>query len=239
MPTGGFAITRAYGALEGFAFSALVLADIWLLHPRSVRGDAIVVAAMAVSFVAHGETMASLGLDLREARAAIRQWAVLLVACAVALFLASVLAMHRLDLLIDRGLPYFIWCLLQQLLLQNMVYRRVRMTFGPVWSSYALTGCLFAAAHLPNPVLAPATLFWGTASARFFESWRSIIALALLQTLLSSMLLWITPASLNHQFHVGPGYWRHRAGSTPTRVLLAAQDHPIGSHVMAIPENLL
>jgi membrane protease YdiL (CAAX protease family) len=212
--------------LEGVAFSALVLADIWLLRPRGIRGDILVLACMAASFVAHRETMASLGLGLREARAAISEWAVPLVACAVALFLASLLAVHRLDLLIDRGLPYFVWCVLQQLLLQNMVYRRVRITFGPVWTSYALTGCLFAAAHLPNPILVPATLFWGTVSAWLFERRRSIISIALLQTVLSSMLLWMTPASLNHQFHVGPGYWRHHSAVGPTRVLPAGDEQP-------------
>lgn len=205
-------VSRAYGALEAFGFTALVLADIWLLHPRNARGDLIVLAAIAISFAAHGDNLRSLGLTFREARKALREWAALLVACAVAVFLASLLANHPLDLLVDRGLPYFIWCLLQQLVLENMVYRRMRATFGPAWSSYVLTGCLFAAAHLPNPVLVPATLLWGTASAWLFERRPSIIFLAILQTLLSSLLLWLTPASLNHQFHVGPGYWRHHAG---------------------------
>ena len=106
-----------------------------------------------------------------------------------------------------RGLRYFVWCVVQQLLLQNMIYRRLRAGFGAVLGTWILTGALFAAAHLPNPVLVPATLLWGAISARLFERWPSVIAIALLQTLLSGLLYWIAPLRLSHEFRVGPGYY--------------------------------
>ena len=112
--------------------------------------------------------------------------------------------------LLFRGAVYFAWCVVQQLLLQNMIYRRVRSALGATPGAALLSGVLFAAAHLPNPVLVPATLVWGTIAARLFE-WRpSIIAIALLQTLLSSLLFWLTPVAWHHQFRVGPGYWGYR-----------------------------
>jgi hypothetical protein len=109
--------------------------------------------------------------------------------------------------LLYRGSLYFLWCILQQFLIQNMVYRRLRDVAGPTWSNCISTGVLFSAAHVPNPVLVPATLVWGALSARMFEQRPNIVAIALLQTFLSALLLWLTPEDWSHQFRVGPGYW--------------------------------
>ena len=91
------------------------------------------------------------------------------------------------------------------MLLQNMIYRRLRAGFGATWGTWVVAGALFALAHLPNPVLVPATLVWGAVSARLFERWSSVIAIALLQTLLSGLLYWMAPLRLSHEFRVGPG----------------------------------
>jgi hypothetical protein len=189
---------------EAFAFTAVVLIDIWFLHSRTWWGDALVGVFALVSFAAHRE---SLGVGIRELVTALRAWRVVLLISAAAVVVGLLFASHPLDLLY-RGVVYFAWCVLQQLLLQNMIYRRVRSALGPTGKAALLSGVLFAAAHLPNPVLAPATLVWGTVSTRLFERRQSIIAIALLQTLLSSLLIWVTPVAWHHQFRVGPGYWR-------------------------------
>jgi membrane protease YdiL (CAAX protease family) len=88
-----------------------------------------------------------------------------------------------------------------------MIYRRFRDAAGASWSASVLAGVLFGATHVPNPVLVPATLLWGAVSARMFEHRPAIVPIALLQTLLSALLLWLTPADWSHQFRVGPGYW--------------------------------
>jgi membrane protease YdiL (CAAX protease family) len=80
--------------------------------------------------------------------------------------------------LLFRGAMYFIWCVLQQVLLDNLIYRRLRDDLGPAWRISIIAGSLFAIAHLPNPVLVRSTLAWGAVASRLFEKRRSVIALA-------------------------------------------------------------
>ena len=47
-----------------------------------------------------------------------------------------------------------------------------------------LAGALFAAAHLPSPVLTAATLVWGIVSCALFRRYRNLWALGLAQGLL-------------------------------------------------------
>jgi hypothetical protein len=106
-----------------------------------------------------------------------------------------------------RWFGYACWCVLQQLLFQNMAYRRLRDGLGASWKTSGIAGVMFAAAHLPNPILVPATFLWGTVSTRMFEARPSVPVLGVTQALLSAMLYVVTPVALNGQFRVGPGYW--------------------------------
>jgi hypothetical protein len=202
--------TRSPGAIvslaEALAFTAVVLIDIWFLHARSWWGDALPMAFAVVSFVVHREFPV---VGWGELGKALRAWWIVLLIGTTAVIVGLLFKSHPLTLLF-RGIVYFAWCVVQQLLLQNMIYRRVRGARGTTAKAALLTGVLFAAAHIPNPVLVPATLVWGTIAARLFERRPSIIAIALLQTLLSSLLLWLTPVAWNHQFRVGPGYSQYR-----------------------------
>jgi hypothetical protein len=192
--------------LEAFAFTAVVLIDIWFLHSRTWWGDALPGGFAVVSFAAHREFPV---LGIRELAEALRAWRIVLLIGTIAVIGGLLFKSHPLNLLF-RGAVYFAWCVVQQLLLQNMIYRRIRSTLGATMKAALLSGVLFAAAHVPNPVLVPATLVWGTIAARLFERHPSIIAIALLQTLFSSLLIWLTPVAWNHQFRVGPGYWQYR-----------------------------
>jgi membrane protease YdiL (CAAX protease family) len=159
-----------------------------------------------VSLAAHREP---LGFGLRELKEALRAWRLVLLVSAAVVIAGVLLKGHPLTLFF-RGMVYFAWCVLQQLLLQDMIYRRIRSTLGATAAAAFLSGVLFAAVHFPNPVLVPATLVWGAIATRLFERRRSIIAIALMQTLLSSLFIWLTPVAWNHQFRVGPGYWLYR-----------------------------
>lgn len=160
-----------------------MLADIWFLHSKTYVGDALILAFAVTSLIVHRENLRSLALP----------------------FLLA-LAVFPIP-----GGAYLSWCLLQQILLQHLIYLRIRSSLGPTWTAYVLTGTLFAIAHLPNPVLVPATFVWGIISARIFERHHNIIVLGIAQTVLSGMLLWLTPLAINHRFRVGPGYWRYPA----------------------------
>ena len=62
---------------------------------------------------------------------------------------------------IYRWCGYACWCVLQQLLFQNMAYRRLRDGLGASWKTSSIAGAMFAAAHIPNPILVPATFLVG------------------------------------------------------------------------------
>ena len=192
--------------VEAFAFTALVLIDIWFLHSRYVWGDAVPGLFALASLIIHRE---SLGLGIRDFTAAFRAWWLVLLISLIAVGMGLSLMDHPFHLLL-RGMIYFAWCILQQLVYQNVVYKRVRDALGPTWRASLLSGTLFAIAHIPNPVLIPATFVWGTISTRLYESHPSVFAIALLQALFSSLLIWSTPVGWNHQFRVGPGYWTYR-----------------------------
>ena len=194
------------GFAEAFGFAALVLADIWYLRPHSALWDLLPLGWVVVSIAAHRDTIASLGLGPGEFVAALRSWRIPLIGALIAAVVGCILAGSP-GYLLSRGVLYFLWCFLQQFLLQNMIYRRLRQATSSFWSACILAGTLFASTHVPNPVLVPATLVWGIAAARLFEYRPSIIPLALFQTTLSALLLWLTPDDWSHQFRVGPGYW--------------------------------
>jgi hypothetical protein len=164
-------------------------------------------ALVVVSFVWHSETTESLGLSLRALVGAVVAWRWWLASCAVSLvalvWIETSTSMH----VVYRWFGYACWCVLQQLLFQNMAYRRLRDGLGASWKTSSIAGAMFAAAHIPNPILVPATFLWGTVSTRLFEARPSVPVLGLTQALLSAMLYVITPVALNGQFRVGPGYW--------------------------------
>src|ERR1700730_4354374 len=119
---------------EAFGFTAIVLIDIWFLHSRSAWGDLLPTVFAIVSFIAHRETLQSLGFTTRGLAGMLSGYAVLLL---TACFFAD----DPLHLLL-RGCIYFAWCVLQQLLFQNLVYRRIRESLGPGWSTALLAGIL-------------------------------------------------------------------------------------------------
>jgi len=194
------------GVAEALGFTLAVGVYIWLLRARWHWSILILAALVLASFIRHSETLGSLGLTvgaLLDALAAWRWWLVAGAAAVAIMGWMRTIPAH----LVYRWLVYLSWCILQQLLFQNMVYRRLTAGIGSSWRTSLCAGTLFAAVHLPNPILAPATFLWGTVSTRMFESRPSVPALALWQALLSTILYWLTPVALHHQFRVGPGYW--------------------------------
>ncbi len=191
---------------EALIFSAAVAAFIWALPHISGYWAAVILVAAAASFWWHSETYASAGFAGPEFARAWRNWKIWWAAPAA---LIVGLGWGRIPNLVTgyHAAGYCAWCVVQQLLYQNMVCKRLRESTGPSWKSRILAGSLFGVVHLPNPVLAPATFLWGTISSYVFEESPSVPAVGLMQFLLSSSLFWLTPLSWNHGFRVGPGYW--------------------------------
>ena len=104
---------------------------------------------------------------------------------------------------------YIIWAMLQEFLLQSFFFNRCEELYGgapAVW----MASTLFAAAHLPNPVLTTAALIGALFFCEMFRRYRSIYVLGIVHAMLGLTLAILMPDSLLHHMRVGIGYLRYR-----------------------------
>ena len=105
-----------------------------------------------------------------------------------------------------RGLwLYAIWALLQQFILQSFFYVRLEALTGRRWA-IPLAATLFAAAHVPNPILTPATFVGALFFTEMFRRYRTIYALAAVHTLLGLTIAATFSDHFLHHMRVGLGY---------------------------------
>ena len=116
---------------------------------------------------------------------------------------------------LTHGAVYFAWGVAQQVVYQSMTYRPLRDNLKSRGLAAGFAGAAFSIMHFPNPILVPATYVWGVASSLLFERCRTVWGLALLQTMLSSTLFWITPVELNRNFQIGPYYYQVHSKQAP------------------------
>ncbi len=74
-----------------------------------------------------------------------------------------------------------------------------------------MAGAMFAAAHLPNPLLMVVTLIGGAVAAVAYQRHRNLFFLALAHALIGTMLWLVVPDALSHNLRVGPGMLRGHA----------------------------
>jgi membrane protease YdiL (CAAX protease family) len=104
---------------------------------------------------------------------------------------------------------YVIWALIQEFMLQSFFFNRFEELCGSsaaVW----MASTLFAAAHLPSPVLTTATLIGALFFCEMYSRYRSIYPLAIVHAMLGLTIAIITPDSLLHHMRVGIGYLRYQ-----------------------------
>jgi CAAX prenyl protease-like protein len=106
---------------------------------------------------------------------------------------------------------YVLWTCYQQFLLQDLFMPRLLRLLRSEALAVAISGVLFAVAHLPNLSLAAVTLFWGIASCALFRRHRNLYALGLAQGLLGLGFAFCVPDALHHHLRVGLGYLRYHA----------------------------
>jgi hypothetical protein len=104
---------------------------------------------------------------------------------------------------------YVLWTIYQQFLLQDYFMDRLLRLVANESAAVSLAGTLFAAAHLPNLVLAAATVVWGITSCALFRRYRNLWALGLAQGLLGLCFAICVPDALHHHLRVGLGYLRY------------------------------
>lgn len=201
-------------ALGEVSFVALlILAYIWRIQFVYYHFPAFILFFILLTLPLHGDTPATLGLSARNLGAATRN--ALLVGAAFALiFLAVGFFSGRLR--IERPASeaarwlwhYFAWCVFQQFGLQSFLTNRLLEGLkGSRWAPL-VSGAIFAAFHLPNPILVPATLLGGWAMSELFRRERNILPLAAAQALLGALISITISPGIHHNLRVGPGYWR-------------------------------
>src|SRR5208282_3813360 len=96
---------------------------------------------------------------------------------------------------------YVIWAGLQEFLLQSFFFNRCEELYGSsaaVW----MASTLFAAVHLPSPVLTTATLIGALFFCEMFRRYRSIYLLGVVHGMLGLAIAFTTPDSLLHHMRV-------------------------------------
>ncbi|HEY3706878.1 MAG TPA: CPBP family glutamic-type intramembrane protease [Terracidiphilus sp.] len=105
---------------------------------------------------------------------------------------------------------YIVWSFAQQFLLQGyFLFRMLRLTSRRE-AAAAWAAAIFAAAHLPNPLLTCVTLLWGAVACIVFLRCRNLYTLMLTHAILGVTLAITVPGPVIHNMRVGLGYLRYR-----------------------------
>jgi membrane protease YdiL (CAAX protease family) len=156
-------------------------------------------------------------------------WVVAVALAVAAAILLAAARFHTLRLpqpfhLVDRYAGYALWACAQQLLLQGFFMSRIVRVMKPGQAVVA-AAILFAAAHVPNPLLVPLTLLWGLIACLHFLRYRNLIPLAVAHAILGIVLTMTLPGPEHRAMRVGLGYLRLSDTSTrsaaPVRGALA------------------
>jgi len=103
---------------------------------------------------------------------------------------------------------YMVWALIQEFMLQSFFFTRCEELFGSpaaVW----VAATMFAAAHLPSPILTTFTLVGGLFFCEMFRRYRSIYPIGIVHGVLGLTMALTMPDSLLHHMRVGIGYLRY------------------------------
>lgn len=199
---------------------ALIVAALWTLRPAQLwfMGAAYLVIVIAVVRRRHQLGPAGLGrLPLRASLG--------IVACGAAIALAIVAAgclagtlhpLFRAEAPWWYGSLYWVWAAVQQFVLQSFFFRWLEFLLADRTRAALAAAGLFGFAHMPNPVLFPATLFGGLVLALLFARYRSIYPLAAAHAAVGLALAMAIPVDVHHKMRVGRAYLKYRPSTVST-----------------------
>lgn len=195
-----------------FVFAGVV-AYIWRLQFTFPDFAVVLLVFIIATFFLHRDRLQDLGLGSHGLLAGMREVAIPALMIGGVLAVAAVLrdalplGLFAADKLAGLG-KYFAWCLLQEFVLQSFFANRLVLIFKDQRRAAWMNGLIFAAVHIPNPVLVPVTLLGGYLLTRIFFSTRNLVPLALAQAIVGSLLAVAVPATWHHGLRVGPGYYK-------------------------------
>jgi hypothetical protein len=102
---------------------------------------------------------------------------------------------------------YAVWSLLQQFLLQSFIFVRLESVLRSGRRAVLWSAVLFSVAHIPNPVLVPATLLFGLVTTELFRRYRNLYPLGFAHAVFGLALAISLPYAITHNMRVGIAYW--------------------------------
>jgi membrane protease YdiL (CAAX protease family) len=202
--------SRSRDLIELAIAYGLILLVIWT--PRPLQKILWCVAATAILAIASTSFEGLQAMGLRRENFLRSFWivGVALLVAAVAVVLAVWLRTLHIPttplLFLETYVGYIIWTFAQQLLLQCFFLSRLLRLLPNPKLAAVVAALIFAAAHLPNPILTPVTLLWGLAACLLFLRYRNLYTLAIAHAILGVTLAVTVPGPVVHNMRVGLGY---------------------------------
>lgn len=204
---------RRRALLEAALGYGLILIAIWTPLPWQRVIGLAALAWILFATVRSFDGWSAMGLDIWGSLRSIWLIPVALLLAASAVMLAGTLQILPLPgfvtMIMRRYWSYGLWALLQQFVLQDFVLLRLlRLVLGRM--AVVIAAALFAAAHVPNPVLMPLTLIWGVAACMLFLRYRNLYTLAAMHIIFGICVAITVPGPVDHNMRVGLGYLTYR-----------------------------
>jgi membrane protease YdiL (CAAX protease family) len=206
-----------FHALEAGTVFALLLSYIWYFQARLHSSWMILLALVVVSHIVRGESPTALGLRRAGFVECAKRFTIPVVLVAA---LGTILG-FAFDTVRDVAAwrvagvltGYCFWALFQQYLLNGYFTNRLQASLDTRYQFLVapMAGAMFAAAHLPNPLLMVVTLIGGTVAAAAYQRHRNLFFLAFAHALIGTMIWLAVPDTVSHHLRVGPGMKRGHA----------------------------
>jgi Type II CAAX prenyl endopeptidase Rce1-like len=197
-------------AIEIAIAYVLILAVIWAPRPWQRILWFVAVAGIAAMTCRTFEGLEEMGLRRKSFFRSLWVVGAALAIAAEAIAVAG--AMHTLQVpsgplqFIGTFWAYAIWTFVQQFLMQCFFLLRLLRVLPGSRSAAFAAALLFALAHLPNPILAPATLIWGFAACLIFLHYRNLYPLGMAHAIFGITIAITVPGPVVHNMRVGLGY---------------------------------
>jgi len=136
-------------------------------------------------------------------------------------------------LFVKRYWAYTIWAFLQEFLLMDFFLLRLLRLLPNKKTAVMAAACLFALAHLPNPILVPVTLLWGIVACLLFLQYRNLYTLGMAHAIFGICIATTVPGPVDHNMRVGLGYLYYRPPAHHQRSQI---DHIVSTHACVIAD---